>query len=689
MPLELPPTYLLDTHLPLEELHELEDQIPNLTYDITEAKLVIGKVTTKQRAIFELRSRKVWTEEVIPGAPLPPKKEVVVQEVAEDRSAKRRKLGEIASKQPVAVELTSFSEAEAKTESHTESETEGETADETEVSFKDAASHRSPTASRPETPNEVAAGAVAVDEAEIPNTPTPEPEPKAPESAIDWGDTVRVVKLAWFEDCLAAGKLLPFGNNLLYEGRPTERPAGTPTKTFLPSRGTKRKSTPDDILARAKADAPKEAPRPFQKGAYAHPRVEVSHGALTRPTHLLHQSTSEHDSPEKFPPIPDWLHSTYSCQRPTPLNPPNKQFIGLLKKIRTARILEGDEIGVRAYSSSIATIAAYPYTLTSPQELLRLPGCSQKIGALFQEFKETGHVAAADDLDNDPKLKVLNLFYEIWGVGATTAREFYAKGWRDLDDVVEYGWSQLSRVQQIGVKYYDEFQIRIPRAEVQAISSVILFYANKIRPGFQMTVVGGYRRGKQDSGDVDVVLSHPDEEATMGFITDIVDELEKGNWITHTLLLSTANSERGQQPVAWKGEGKTKPGTGFDTLDKALLVWQDPHWPTRYEDLDKDPNAKNPNVHRRVDIIISPWRTVGCAVAGWTSGTTFQRDLRRYVAKVHNLKFDSSGIRSRADGHWVDLESKEGKAPDMLTAEKRVFEGLGLEWRDPEERCTE
>ena len=27
-------------------------------------------------------------------------------------------------------------------------------------------------------------------------------------------------------------------------------------------------------------------------------------------------------------------------------------------------------------------------------------------------------------------------------------------------------------------------------------------------------------------------------------------------------------------------------------------------------------------------------------------------------------------------------------APDMLTAERRVFEGLGLEWRAPEERCT-
>lgn len=307
---------------------------------------------------------------------------------------------------------------------------------------------------------------------------------------------------------------------------------------------------------------------------------------------------------------------------------------------------------------------------------------------LYQEYKDTGHIAAVDDLDTDPKLQVLNLFYEIWGVGATTAREFYNKGWRDLDDIVEYGWSTLSRVQQIGVKFYDEFQIRIPRAEVEAISSVILFYANKLHPGFQMTIVGGYRRGKADSGDVDVILSHPDENATFGFVQDIVAELEKGNWITHTLLLSMANSERGQTPVAWKGDDNKKPGTGFDTLDKALLVWQDPHWPTRNEDLAKNPKAKNPNVHRRVDIIISPWKTVGCAVAGWTSGTTFQRDLRRYVKKEKNLKFDSSGVRSREDGHWVDFESVGGKAPDMLTAEKRVFEGLGLEWREPNERCT-
>jgi len=44
-------------------------------------------------------------------------------------------------------------------------------------------------------------------------------------------------------------------------------------------------------------------------------------------------------------------------------------------------------------------------------------------------------------------------------------------------------------------------------------------------------------------------------------------------------------------------------------------------------------------------------------------------------------------VRSREDGHWVDLE-KPDDTLDLVVKEKRVFEGLGIEYREPSLRCT-
>lgn len=233
-------------------------------------------------------------------------------------------------------------------------------------------------------------------------------------------------------------------------------------------------------------------------------------------------------------------------------------------------------------------------------------------------------------------------------------------------------------MQQIGVKYYDELELKIPRDEVKDIGRIILSELRMLDDGYELTIAGGYRRGKARSGDADIVVSHPDERRTFRLVEKLVVLLEEASYITHTLSLGTHNSERGQMPLPWKGtaaDGSLAGPGGFDTLDKALVIWQDP--------------GRHNAPHRRVDIIVSPWKTVGCALLGWTGATTFQRDLRRYC-KERGLKFDSSGVRRRADGAWVDLEraSTDDPAPDMETAEKRVFQRLGLAWREPSERCT-
>lgn len=637
-----PPIFILPTHMTLEKLHEAESRLidfgGNLTYDISEAGLILGKTGHKKRAALELRARGLWTEEYAEPS-------LNQSDRTKEPPAKRRKTEQV---HHAGIEVIDLS-------------TESESEEDGVRSRHDPSRHLVQTMEYPP-------------------------------------DTVTVLKLDWLDRSITAGKVLPTETFLVYKGRKI-----APPKVIRPVEAPTEKP-PSQILQRAKEDAAGRPP-PMPSSRFQGRRSREPDGGPSSQRHhpptLYRQTTSEHDEPLALPPQPDWVRNQvlYACMRSAPLHPPNEDFINQLVKIRRIRELTLDEIGVRAYSTSIAALAAYPYVIRRPNEILALPGCNEKIANLFAEFKQhggcshaddDGSVAAADALETDPVLRTLNTFYLIWGVGAKTAREFYYhRGWRDLDDVVEHGWNSLSRVQQIGVKFYEEFLAGVPRSESEEIADIVRRHANRVRPtadnNIDCVLVGGYRRGKEISGDVDLVLSHPDDTVTRNLVVDVVASLESESYITHTLALHLTSTHREQQTLPFRGEEK---GQQFDTLDKALVVWQDPHFDRDTTDQD-DTNQrkkKNPNPHRRVDIIISPWRTVGCAVLGWSGDTTFERDLRRYAKKAHAWKFDSSGVRERTSGgNVIDLEHG-GRTWEER--EKLVMEGLGVGWRPPEERCT-
>jgi DNA polymerase IV len=668
----LPPVYLLHTHLPLDELHDWEAKIPSLTYDIKEAQLIIGNIRKKKRAAFELRAEGLWTEDI---------------DVAEAPPAKRRRTSSI-------IQSPNHGEEYIYVES-SDSEHDGSKSNPSPISVL---------------------------------KPGPSGHTGAPEDAIpfvfpDLHDHVKVVNLGWLKDSFTRGHLLSLEPYTVYNARPVPRPKhtlkpvgggkshpvrATPDPPSTPPSHTKGQDTsPQAILERARAEAP-SAPRQGYVPTHVAGRKfsdRRSHQSTQAPKtspKLLRQTTSEHDtdSDSPLPDPPQWVKDkiAYCCQRSTPPNPPNAEFISLLDKIKHARILQQDEIGVRAYSTAIASISAYPHLLTSSREILRLPGCSDRIALLFREFKDSGTLAAVQDAEANAELQILDLFYNIWGVGPKTAQDFYDRGWRDLDDVVADGWSQLHKTQQAGLKFYDEFLLKIPRSEVESMASVIHSHAKHVRDSdVECIIVGGYRRGKQESGDVDVVLSHRNEEMTKNLATDVTESLYESGWVTHTLTLHETNTNRQQATLPFRTGGG---GHGFDSLDKSFVVWQDPNYEDSSTSSDEDDDEdhkrevkrkKNPNPHRRVDIIISPWRTVGCAILGWSGATTFQRDIRRFAKKQRGWKFDSSGIRDRArGGNVIDLERpREGDEGDTWQdRERRVMEGLGIGYRPAEERCT-
>ncbi|KAI3400172.1 hypothetical protein diail_4057 [Diaporthe ilicicola] len=646
---QVPLIYLLSTRLTSDELRQLREGVGGIartTQVASEADFIVGKsktdpepklklqngkltlnstVSQRLRAQFELRALKLSSEEALPSSS---------DEPCSTPRAKRRKL-----------------------------------------SNTDDYASRSSSVEGPE------------------NDHTQHQETQSRASAEWNGRTRKVVKLAWIQDSLLKGSLVDHKEYLVYTAH--KAPA---TRAIQPLKVVESPET-QGLPQRAQQVA-----APFQTSAPSHSPFrrhrDGKHQRHKTPP-LLAQSTTEEKAIADLPPIPDALHTSFACQRSTVVHPPNETFIEKLKEVRELRSITGDKVGVRAYSTAIASLSAYPYRLQSPagkplsahllptwqllimySEVQRLPGCNDKLAFLFAEFQNLGELSEIRKAASDEKMAAIRIFNNIFGVSAVTAEGFYRKGWRDLDDIIDYGWKTISRSQQIGVKYFEEFLAKIPRREIECIAETVLQHATRLRVGFKLTIVGGYRRGKLMSGDVDLMLSHPDEQATHGFIEKLVISLENDKFITHTLTLSTHNSERGQRPTNF--QQSVSGGTGFDTLDKALVVWQDPHFDSTAA------GSKNTNLHRRVDILISPWKTVGCAVLGWSSETTFQRDLRLYCNQEKNLKFDSSGIRSRKPPFdWVDLEDGgKGRAETMEEAEKRVFEGLGLAWRAPAERCT-
>lgn len=94
--------------------------------------------------------------------------------------------------------------------------------------------------------------------------------------------------------------------------------------------------------------------------------------------------------------------------------------------------------------------------LTSHIEVARLPGCGAKIAELWHEWKETGRLPEADEAQSDTKFAVIQTFYDIWGVGDATARDFYSRGLcyclsgpeRAVDQQLQGGetWTMLSNM---------------------------------------------------------------------------------------------------------------------------------------------------------------------------------------------------------------------------------------------------
>lgn len=112
----------------------------------------------------------------------------------------------------------------------------------------------------------------------------------------------------------------------------------------------------------------------------------------------------------------------YACQRWTPSVYKNAGLISNFESLKLARILQGDHVGERAYSTASASLKAYDRELVSANETLVLEGFGKKFVAMTDEYLRTGAIQEASITWASDELIILQTFWKCHGVGAVTAR---------------------------------------------------------------------------------------------------------------------------------------------------------------------------------------------------------------------------------------------------------------------------
>lgn len=287
----------------------------------------------------------------------------------------------------------------------------------------------------------------------------------------------------------------------------------------------------------------------------------------------------------------------------------------------------------RQYATAIKTIRELPHVHTVDDvPTAKGNGVGEKIREKIVEILATGHLQAADRARATKAPDSLEAFTQIYGVGPKKAADLVKAGYKmiaDLRTALQKEPKLLNKNQQIGLRHYEDILERIPRQEMETHERTLM----TAKPAdLQGTIVGSFRRGKPDSGDIDMLLCASAGTVDVGkSLAQYVNTLKAQGYITDVL-----------------AQGDSK----------CLAVC-------------RLPSGKA----RRLDLLITPPEEYGFAVLYFTGSDGFNVRMRQHaLERGYSLNEHAlTGVNS-------------GKKVHGICTERDVFTALKLQWKEPTER---
>jgi DNA polymerase beta len=290
---------------------------------------------------------------------------------------------------------------------------------------------------------------------------------------------------------------------------------------------------------------------------------------------------------------------------------------------------------VRAYNKVIGGIEKLGSVLRMEDLEGVLPASKDsEIRKKVAEVFATGSLASAEVLKADPRKDILELFQGIYGIGAVRAKELVDLGMNTLEDLRKHP-ELLNAKQTIGLTYYEAIRERIPRTEMIAHESLLL---GCLPSGVVGSLAGSYRRGKESSGDVDLLLRSND--------ASVLDQVVTRLTATGYLLETLAHGSK-------KFMGICRLGTG---------------------------------IPRRIDILLTTTEEYPYALLTFTGSDRFNVAVRTH-ALTKGYSLNEYGLTPKENGTTKAGMTKAGILPTSpLLTEEAILGFLGIKYVKPEDR---
>ena len=143
-------------------------------------------------------------------------------------------------------------------------------------------------------------------------------------------------------------------------------------------------------------------------------------------------------------------------------------IISLLEVLKNKELANKEPFKAKAYSTVIKNILALNVPIQSFDDLKSVKGIGDKIANKLKEYFETGKIQAVENVNGDDKINEMQELMKIHGIGPAKAKSLVEEhniiSIKQLEDNVHL----LNDKQKMGLKYFKDFEERIPRKEMDA-----------------------------------------------------------------------------------------------------------------------------------------------------------------------------------------------------------------------------